>query len=187
MSGSAVKKIVQLFQDRGRVRYPGHAVTQLQHALQCAMLAKRQGADSSLVVAALLHDIGHLIDENEGWELDSSALHDLHEERAYLWLKEHFGPAVADPIRLHVTAKRYLCTVEPEYLDALSAAARQCYYDLGGPMSRAEIDDFRDEQHAFDAVQLRRWDDLAIQPDLITPELKEFVPLLERLVLEPAY
>lgn len=187
MSGSAVKKIVQLFQDRGRVRYPGYAVTQLQHALQCAMLAKRQGADSCLVVAALLHDLGHLIDETDGWEMDGPALHDLHEERAYLWLKEHFGPAVADPIRLHVTAKRYLCTVEPEYIHALSPAAQQCYYDLGGPMSRAEIDDFRDEPYAFEAVQLRRWDDLATQPDRITPELEEFVPLLEQLLLEPAY
>jgi predicted HD phosphohydrolase len=88
---------------------------------------------------------------------------------------------------LHVQAKRYLCTIEPEYIHALSPIARRNYYDLGGPMSGAELDDFRDEPYAFEAVQLRRWDDMAVQPDMVTPTLEEYLPLLESLVLEPAY
>jgi phosphonate degradation associated HDIG domain protein len=187
MHPSAVSKLVQLFQDRGQVRYEGHSITQLQHALQCALFAKRQGAESTLVAAALLHDIGHLIDDHEPHEFQEHSLHDMHEERAFCWLKEHFGHAVADPIRLHVQAKRYLCTIEPEYIHALSPLARRSYYDLGGPMSGAELDDFRDEPYAFEAVQLRRWDDLAVQPDMVTPTLEEYLPLLESLVLEPAY
>ncbi|MFN7733813.1 MAG: HD domain-containing protein [Pirellula sp.] len=185
MPQSAISKLVQLFSDRGQVRYEGHAVTHLQHALQCAMLAKRQGAESTLVAAALLHDIGHLFNDQHSYEWHSHATSDMHEETAYCWLKEHFGPAVADPIRLHVLAKRYLCTIEPEYIHALSPAAQRCYFDLGGPMSRAELDDFRDEPFAFEAVQLRRWDDLAVQPGVVTWTLEEFLPLLESLVLEP--
>ncbi|MFN7733934.1 MAG: HD domain-containing protein [Pirellula sp.] len=187
MPQSAVSKLVQLFRDRGRVRYDGHPVTHLEHALQCATLAKRQGAESTLVAAALLHDIGHLFDEHDLSEFPEHAMSDLHEERAYCWLKEHFGAAVADPIRLHVLAKRYLCTVEPESIHGLSPAAQKCYLDLGGPMSQAELDDFRDEPFAFDAVQLRRWDDLSVRPGGAMMSLEEFLPMLENLVLEPAY
>jgi predicted HD phosphohydrolase len=80
-----------------------------------------------------------------------------------------------------VAAKRYLCTVEPEYLAKLSPASLKSFYDQGGVMSQSEIDDFRDEHYAFEAVQLRRWDDLAKDPQMQTPSIEDFADLLDRL------
>jgi len=186
MSHPTVQRIVQLFHERGNGRYGSEAVSQLQHAIQCAVLAKRAGSESTLVAASLLHDIGHIIDENDLPESDHQNLDDQHEERAYEWLKSNFGRAVADPVRLHVVAKRFLCTTEPEYIKALSPTSLKSYHDQGGLMSQPEIDDFRDEPFAFEAVQLRRWDDLAKDPNLEIPAIEDFVPLLEQLILSPA-
>jgi len=183
MPGHPIETIVRVFRERGQGRYGSESVTQLQHALQCALLARRAGAESPQVAAALLHDIGHIIDDHEIPESDEQNLDDLHEERAYVWLKENFGPAVADPVRLHVTAKRYLCTVEPDYAGTLSPTSLKSFHDQGGLMSAAELDDFRDERFAFEAVQLRRWDDLAKDPNMETPSIEDFVPMLEQLTV----
>jgi len=174
--------IVRLFQKYGQGRYGSEAVSQLQHALQAAYFAKRQGADSTLVAAALLHDIGHIIDGQSLPKSDNEDLDDAHENRAYEWLKSNFGSAVADPVRLHVAAKRYLCTTEPEYESKLSPTSLKSYYDQGGPMNQSELDDFKDERFAYEAVQLRRWDDLAKDPNMITPSIEDFMPLLDSLL-----
>jgi len=134
-----------------------------------------------MIGAALLHDLGHIIDDQAMPGSDTENLDDAHEQRAYGWIESNFGKAVADPVRLHVAAKRYLCTVEPEYLAKLSPASLKSFYDQGGVMSQSQIDDFRDELYAFEAVQLRRWDDLAKDPQMQTPSIEEFAGLLDRL------
>lgn len=182
MAHLPTEQVIRLFQTRGQGRYGSEQVTQLQHALQCALLAKRQGAGSALVAAALLHDLGHIIDEHDMPDSDEQNLDDAHEQRAYEWIKSNFGKQVADPVRLHVAAKRYLCTVEPEYLNQLSPASRKSFYDQGGLMNQSQLDDFRDEPFAFEAVELRRWDDLAKDPRMQTPSIEEFTTLLDQLV-----
>ena len=178
---AATEHVIRLFLNHGQGRYGSEQVTQLEHALQCAVLAKRQGAGSAMIGAALLHDLGHIIDEQAMPGSDMENLDDAHEKRAYGWIESHFGKALADPVRLHVAAKRYLCTVEPEYLAKLSPASLKSFYDQGGVMSQSEIDDFRDELYAFEAVQLRRWDDLAKDPQMQTPSIEDFADLLDRL------
>jgi phosphonate degradation associated HDIG domain protein len=182
MMYSATEHVIRLFEQRGQGRYGSEQVSQLQHALQCAVFAKRQGAGSAMIVAALLHDLGHIIDHQAMPESDDQNLDDAHEQRAYLWIKSNFGKSVADPVRLHVAAKRYLCTVEPEYLTKLSPASLKSFHDQGGLMSQSQIDDFRDEPFAFEAVELRRWDDLAKDPTMQTPTIEDFAPLLDHLV-----
>lgn len=182
MMHSATEHVIRLFEQRGQGRYGSEQVSQLQHALQCAVFAKRQGAGSAMIVAALLHDLGHIIDHQAMPESDDQNLDDAHEQRAYLWIKSNFGKSVADPVRLHVAAKRYLCTVEPEYLTKLSPASLKSFHDQGGLMSQSQIDDFRDEPFAFEAVELRRWDDLAKDPTMQTPTIEDFAPLLDHLV-----
>lgn len=182
MMHSATEHVIRLFEQRGQGRYGSEQVSQLQHALQCAVFAKRQGAGSAMIVAALLHDIGHIIDHQAMPESDDQNLDDAHEQRAYQWIKSNFGKSVADPVRLHVAAKRYLCTVEPEYLTKLSPASLKSFHDQGGLMSQSQIDDFRDEPFAFEAVELRRWDDLAKDPTMQTPTIEDFAPLLDHLV-----
>lgn len=182
MVHSATEHVIRLFMNRGQGRYGSEQVTQLEHALQCAVLAKRQGAGSAMIGAALLHDLGHIIDDQAMPGSDTENLDDAHEERAYGWIESNFGKAVADPVRLHVAAKRYLCTVEPAYLAKLSPASLKSFYDQGGVMSQSQIDDFRDELYAFEAVQLRRWDDVAKDPQMQTPSIEDFADLLDRLV-----
>jgi len=182
MMHSATEHVIRLFEQRGQGRYGSEQVSQLQHALQCAVFAKRQGAGSAMIAAALLHDLGHIIDHQPMPESDNQNLDDAHEQRAYQWIKSNFGKSVADPVRLHVAAKRYLCTVEPEYLARLSPASLKSFHDQGGLMSQSQIDDFRDEPFAFEAVELRRWDDLAKDPTMQTPTIDDFAPLLDHLV-----
>lgn len=181
MVHSSTAQVIRWFEERGQGRYGSEQVTQLQHALQCALLAQSQGSGPSLIAAALLHDLGHIIDDHAMPESDDQNLDDAHEQRAYGWIKDHFGIQVADPVRLHVAAKRYLCTVEPGYLEKLSPASRKSFYDQGGLMDSTELANFRNEPSALESVELRRWDDLAKDPLLQTPSIHDFVGLLDQL------
>ena len=94
MVHSATEHVIRLFMNRGQGRYGSEQVTQLEHALQCAVLAKRQGAGSAMIGAALLHDLGHIIDDQAMPGSDTENLDDAHEERAYGWIESNFGKAV---------------------------------------------------------------------------------------------
>jgi len=153
-------------------------VTALEHALQCAQLAEWAHADDALVAAAFLHDIGHF--PLEGDEV-GDAVDDRHETRALPFLDEHFGPEVLQPIRLHVAAKRYLVATDPDYLGSLSPASVHSLGLQGGAMTPAEVDAFEVTPYAMDAVQLRRWDDLAKVPGQRTPPLGYYIALLDDL------
>lgn len=133
-------------------------VTQTDHARQCAALARRDGADDALVAAALLHDVGHLLDLADGGRYRPGV--DLrHEERGAAFLATWFGPEVTGPVRLHVVAKRYLCAVDPDYTAGLSAGSLRSLTVQGGPFTAGEADEFAGVAGAEAAVALRRWDD----------------------------
>ncbi|MFN5708650.1 MAG: HD domain-containing protein [Planctomycetota bacterium] len=163
-TSSIIERIRATFAARGDEKYADEGVTQLQHALQCAELARREAADSQLVVAALLHDIGHILGASDLPHSCNQNLDDHHEDRGYAFLHQHFGDAVADPVRLHVAAKRYLCTVDPSYAERLSPTSYKSFLDQGGMMSPEEVEDFRREPHFEAAVRLRKWDDTGKNP-----------------------
>ncbi len=160
------------FRRRGRDHY-GEGVSQEEHALQAAWLAEREGAPPALIVAALLHDIGHLLhdlpDDIADQEVDTE-----HESLGSAWLSQYFGPEVSEPVRLHVAAKRYLCAAEPGYLDQLSAASQQSLALQGGPFDPVAAAAFRAAPGAEAAISLRRWDDEAKVVGLATPDLAHF-------------
>lgn len=155
-------------------------VSQLAHALQCADLAIAAGADDALVAAALLHDVGHLLET--GTARVGTAADDRHEASGARYLRPLFAPEVTGPIALHVAAKRYLCATDEEYLDVLSEGSKHSLALQGGPMSPVEVDAFRSRPHWEAAVQLRRWDDQAKVSGLSTRSLDDHRRLLERLV-----
>jgi len=177
-----VDRIVELFERWGSDRYD-EAVTQLEHALQCADLAEQAGACDELIAAALLHDLGHLmvLDRQQG-----SVTHDHDDEHEHLaadFLATSFPPRVVAPIRLHVDAKRYLCATEPRYLGGLSDASRRSLEAQGGTMSDSEAHAFIIGPYARDAVLVRRWDDRAKTPGARSSTLEVRIPLLRALLV----
>jgi phosphonate degradation associated HDIG domain protein len=175
---AGVDEIFALFEGASVRQYGGERVTQLSHALQCAAAAEREGAPAPLIVAALLHDVGHLV-HDLGPRPAARGIDDRHEEGGALWLRRLFGPEVSEPVRLHVAAKRYLCAVEPGYFGTLSPASVRSLELQGGRFDASDAAAFIAEPHAEEAVRLRRWDEAAKQPDLATPDLAHFRPYIE--------
>ena len=175
---SIVQEISELFSTRGDSEYGGEAVTQLEHALQSALLAEDAKAPESLVVAALLHDIGHLLHELPS-DAPKHGIDDHHEASGYKFLQSHFSAAVSEPVRLHVAAKRYLCTVEDDYLSQLSEPSLLSFQLQGGKMSVGELDEFRRSPHWEAALELRRWDDLAKVQGRVTAPIEHYLPMIE--------
>jgi len=171
--------IVEVFRRRGDSAYVGEPVSQTEHALQAAFAAEQAGADSALIAAALLHDIGHLIHDLDE-DCADHGIDSRHEELGAHWLANYFGPQVVEPIRLHVPAKRYLCATQPEYLKGLSSASLHSLQLQGGPFTPEEAAAFRAGPHASAALTLRQWDELAKVPGLKTPDLDHFRPHLYR-------
>jgi phosphonate degradation associated HDIG domain protein len=182
-----VDDIATLFERHGQQAYEGlrrESVDARAHALQTAQLAEWAQADASLVLAALLHDIGHFIADPSLPDADD----DEHETRGAQWLAQGFGAALVEPVRLHVLAKRYLVATDTRYLENLSSASVHSLRAQGGPMSRDECARFEALPYADGAVQLRRWDDLAKTPGKKTPPLEYYLALARELQLdtEPA-
>ena len=169
---SALDEIRAAFARRGVETY-GEGVSQLEHALQCAMCAERDGAAPALIAATLLHDIGHLIHDLPV-DIADQGIDAQHESLGSAFLSQHFGPDVTEPVRLHVAAKRYLATVEPGYFELLSPASVQSLHLPGGLLSPDESARFAAERFADDAIKLRRWDDEGKVVGWKTPDLAHF-------------
>ncbi|MBT5882481.1 MAG: HD domain-containing protein [Rhodospirillaceae bacterium] len=170
--------------DRAGDGYSGlELVTQRVHALQCGLLAERAGAPSSLVAAAFLHDIGHLL-QNGVASLAIQGIDALHEEKAATFLETFFPDSVVEPVRLHVRAKRYLCTTERGYFESLSTASITSLMVQGGPFNEVQADKFLKQPFAHEAIALRRWDDLAKDPKMRTPDIAYFAYVLQDNVLQ---
>ncbi len=176
-----ISDLLTLFDQRGASQYGGEAVTQLEHALQAAELAELQQAPASLIVAALLHDIGHLLHSLPNDSPDVG-VDDCHETLGWRYLKSRFDDAVTEPVRLHVAAKRYLCATEKDYLNRLSPSSLISLELQSGPMSIEECAVFNNHAYAHQAVKLRRWDDEAKVPGHVSPPVTHFVRYLEEVV-----
>lgn len=198
MAPPVLNGLLNCLMDQGHAQYGGEAVSQLEHALQCATLAQAAQAPRTLIVACLLHDIGHLSPAGAVKPLAPVPLvppltgghrastpppqdWDPHETRAMAYLSPYLPPAVTAPIRWHVAAKRYLCQAEPAYGAQLSAASQASLRDQGGPFTPTQAQAFLAQPYAWDAVRLRRWDDQAKVPHRATPPLAAFWPLVTQL------
>ncbi len=178
----SLNEIVTLFESRGAAQYGGEAINQCEHALQCAALAERAGETDDTVTAALLHDLGHLLQaENGVSESDAADRDDLHQFVALPFLRGVFSDAVLEPVRLHVDAKRYLCATDATYWAALSDASKRSLVLQGGAYSESEAQAFIAQPFAAEAVRLRRYDDLAKVPGAPTPTLAHFATTMKRV------
>ncbi len=169
-------QIEELYRTRGSERY-GEELTLFEHSLLTAQTAQDSGASDELVLACLLHDVGHLLVEP-----DDAYGSQNHDEVGAEWLGERFGAAVSEPVRLHVAAKRYLCAMDPGYYGRLSAASQYSLGKQGGRMSDAEADEFTTNAFWEDAARLRHWEDaFGKDPDAAVPDFDRYRPLIEAL------
>ncbi|WP_338720186.1 phosphonate degradation HD-domain oxygenase [Herbaspirillum sp. DW155] len=176
--------IAQLFTRHGHTQYTGEPVTQLEHALQSALLAEQEGAAPGLIVASLLHDLGHLL-EDLGDTPTLSGIDDLHQYRVLPFLRGVFDESVLAPIALHVDAKRYLCATDPGYFSQLSADSVRSLQLQGGIFDVEQAAAFIDRPYAADAVRLRRWDDRAKTAGLPTPDYAHFAGYFSQCLHQP--
>jgi [1-hydroxy-2-(trimethylamino)ethyl]phosphonate dioxygenase len=184
MMMNVIDEIFEIFKTRGDAAYFGEPVSQKEHALQSARQAEQEGAPPALVVAALLHDIGHLV-HGMGEDVADRGIDARHEQAGEAWLAQHFPPEVTDPVKLHVAAKRYLCRVNPEYTAQLSPASVQSLEIQGGPFSGDDAREFEENRYYREAVRLRRWDDSAKIKALKVPDLEHYRSTMEAVVRKP--
>jgi phosphonate degradation associated HDIG domain protein len=181
----SIDDILHLLSTRGQEQYGREAVSQLDHALQCAQLAEQHGETTETVVAALLHDLGHLLAENEDQNAEKQRQRDdLHQFIVLPFLRGIFPDAVLESIRLHVDAKRYLCATEANYWDSLSPASKRSLELQGGIYDAAAAKAFIEQPFAEQAARLRRYDDWAKVPQRVTPALSHYVPIIEAVALK---
>jgi phosphonate degradation associated HDIG domain protein len=176
------EEIFALFNRRGARAYFGELVSMTEHSLQAAHFAQADAAPPALIIAALLHDVGHLVEDVpehlEDWTEDAR-----HEEVGGRWLARRFPPSVSEPVRLHVPAKRYLCAANQAYFATLTPASVATLKLQGGPMLPAEMARFESEPFHRDAVRVRRWDDAGKVAGLLTPGLLDYRALIIALTL----
>ncbi len=184
-SATAEQKVDALFnymEERGQSFYD-EVVTQLEHALQCAALARQNDASPTLITSALLHDLGHFILDEHNADTAFLAMDLNHEEIGAEYLAPFFPEIVTTPIRLHVPAKRYLCATDAFYHDGLSEASKRSLRVQGGIMSDEEREAFEQIPHFRDALTLRRWDDLAKVSGLETAGLGTYRDTVQQCLI----
>lgn len=173
--------IGDIFERCGDEEYLGEPVTMAEHMLQGATIAEQNGLAEDIIVAALLHDIGHFTSEFGTFSMEDTEDR-FHEEAGAEVLQEFFPTIVTDCVRYHVAAKRYLCATKPEYFNRLSEASVHSLNLQGGPMNEAEVTEFQMNPNLEKIIQVRYLDEAGKHPDMETPDYWHFAPMVQRIV-----
>ena len=173
--------LADIFVRRGGEEYLGEPVTMAEHMLQGATLAENANLPEIIIVAALLHDIGHFTSEFGTFRMDDTKDR-YHEEAGAQVLEAFFPTLVTDCVRYHVAAKRYLCATRPEYFNRLSDASVHSLNLQGGPMSPQETAEFEQNPNLEQIIQVRYLDDAGKHADMETPDFAHFAPMVQRIV-----
>lgn len=167
--------IMDLFEKHGGSEYAGEKLSQLEHMVQAAQLAEEKGFDEEVILAAFLHDIGHLAEEaGVDSRMDEFGIKDHESIGAEFLLKHGFSVKIARLVASHVNAKRYLVRKDPEYYNQLSEASRRTLEFQGGMMSAKEADAFEKDPLFSEIILMRRWDEQAKVPDTPVPDLSRY-------------
>jgi [1-hydroxy-2-(trimethylamino)ethyl]phosphonate dioxygenase len=180
-ASNIVAFIADIFERRGGEEYLGEPVTMAQHMLQGAHFAETAGEREEIIVAALLHDIGHFTSEFGTFSMDDTEDR-FHEEAGARVLERFFPSIVTDCVRHHVAAKRYLCATRPDYFRRLSEASVHSLNLQGGPMNADEVVAFERNPNLKDIVKVRHYDEAGKEPDLAIRPFSHYAPMVQRVV-----
>ena len=182
MKSDFITIVTSILDHRGEKEYNGVGLSVQEHMLQSALEAETAHAETHEVVTTLLHDIGHFVVD---FPSDMKNTEDTgHDEVGAKILEPFFGPDIVEPVRLHVRAKRYLCTVEPSYYDNTTIPVQHTFWLQGGKMTAAEVKEFEALPFAKEATKLRRWCDRGMIPGRKTKKFEEYYPLIESVLKE---
>jgi predicted HD phosphohydrolase len=177
---TAVQEILELLGAADQRGYIGEPVSRLEHALQCAHFARQANAPDQEVLAALLHDIGHLCAPEDAEQMQELGIA-RHEDIGAEYLETRgVADVICQLVSGHVMAKRYLVATRPEYAANLSLASHKTLALQGGPMNADEIACFEADPLFAAKIRVRQWDELGKQLDLQVGNLSEYEPLLRR-------
>lgn len=180
---SAYLEIKELFESAKAEEYLGEDITLVEHMIQCAENAQADDAQNWLIVAALLHDIGHLLVPDPANAQDSGVdMH--HDDVGAEWISKRFPNNVVQAVRLHVDAKKYLVATDNDYYDHLSEASQITLDIQGGVFSKSEATDFIQQQYAYEAVLLRKWDDAGKIRGAVTTRIEDYADLIRAVALD---
>jgi predicted HD phosphohydrolase len=166
-----VQEILDACRSMAGLPYDGEPVDQLEHALQCASLARCAGAARELIVAALLHDIARA---PAVARIPYDGLREHHGQVAARWLEPRVGARIARLAEAHVPAKRYLVATDPGYRAQLSEVSTRTLEAQGGAMTEDEIAEFCSTPGWREAIELRLFDDRGKVPGRAVPELETY-------------
>lgn len=173
------EEIIRMYEQHGGEEYAGEKVTQLEHMLQTAELAKKQGFDEEVILAAFLHDIGHIcVAAHSENEMEGYGIQDHEEVGADFLAQKGFSKKVIRLVQSHVDAKRYLTYRNPHYYEQLSEASKKTLEYQGGKMSAEEAAIFEQDPLFPLIIQMREWDEQAKIEGLPSPELEYYSQLL---------
>jgi 2-amino-1-hydroxyethylphosphonate dioxygenase (glycine-forming) len=179
MSQKVTDEIMSYYQLHGGEEYAGEKVTQLEHMVQAAQLAEQEGYDSEVVLAAFLHDIGHICEAGHGDnEMDGFGIKDHEEIGADYLQQKGFSKKIVRLVQSHVEAKRYLTYKDPEYYSQLSEASKKTLEYQGGKMEKEEAEAFEQYPLFNLIIQMRKWDEQAKIEHKPLPDLSHYRALI---------
>ena len=168
-------EIMMMYKQHGGSEYAVEKVSQLEHMVQAAQLAEEKGFDEEVILAAFLHDIGHIAEEANGENaMDEFGLKDHEAIGAQFLTGKGFSSKIAKLVASHVNAKRYLTKADPDYYNQLSDASKRTLEFQGGMMSAEEAEKFEKDPLFSEIILMRRWDEQAKVEDKPLPELERY-------------
>lgn len=158
ITNNPIEEVFQLYKDYGHHDYIGEPVSQTEHMVLTAMLAEEEGCDDECILAALFHDVGHLVGmKNKMPQMDVWGTTD-HDKIGAYYLKElGFSDKICKLVQNHVLAKRYLVTTNKKYYDNLSTASKETFVHQDGLMNDKELKEFEEDPLKDDYIKFRRW------------------------------
>jgi len=177
----SVDQVFALFERVGNSDYIGEPVSSEEHALQAAYLGAKAGFRNEAIIAALLHDVGHLLglEDPSASRMDDCGVVD-HEKIGGDWLRGlGFSEEVSTLVRRHVDAKRYLCCAKPGYHEKLSDASKVTLGFQGGPMTPDEAKAFEKDELFKTILAMRHWDEGAKVAGKEVPGLLDYRKMME--------